>query len=562
MALDREVSLKDVASHPVLADLAALVDGRNRQSPQPVGAQRELLPTTVDGMSDAMPPVSTDPRLVPLTDVQRDVWVMCQLSGEASAAYNLSVTLRLKGDLDDDALREALRLLVQRHESLRTTIGATGDHQLVHPDVPAELRIIDLSDRPAQVQERLEAFVDSELTTPYDLGTAPLFRGTLLRLAEGDHVLVLSGHHVICDGWSFGVMKRDLGSIYSALVRDEAPSLDPVTQFREYVAWHDARVAESEAYWAELYETRPVQLDLPVDHARPPLMTFEFGSERAVIDERLYAAVGDTARRCGVTTFTVLLAAWELLLHRLSGQADFASGVFVSGQAPMGAGELVGLCAGLLPLRVQVNPEEPVADYLVRLMDRTADAFDHQHVGATRLAAALDMPRHASRPTLVSSGITYETRTEGIAFDGLTATESIHGRRRYGGFDLEAYLAEADDRLVLDLQYRSKLFEPDAIRRWLGHYVHLLTEMASTPTAAVSQLRLLESTQIGSSWRVGTTRRMPILTMPSCTGCSMLRRSARPTRARSCSEGARSHTQSCAMTRTASPTTSWSGACA
>ncbi len=514
VALDRAVSLKDVTSNPVLADLAALVDGRVQQHPHPGERPLELMPKIMDRVSDGMtdpaapprpaslatpnanpvgePPSATDPRRVPLTDVQRDVWIMCQLSSEGSAAYNLSVTLQLKGALDVDALREALGLLVQRHESLHTTFDATGDHQFVHPYVPAELRYINVSDRPGQVQERLEVFVDSELTNPYDLGTAPLFRSTLLRLAEDEHMLVLSGHHLICDGWSLGLMQRDLGTIYSALVRDEAPTLDRVTQFREYVAWHEAQGAESQPYWSDLYQTRPVQLDLPVDHARPPLRSFEFKSERAVIDARLHAAVGDMARRCGVTTFTVLLAAWELLLHRLSGQAEFASGVFMSGQASMGADGLVGLCAGLLPLRVQVNPDEPVRDFLVRLMDHAADAFDHQHVGSGRLAAALNMPRDASRPTLVSSVITYETPTEGIAFDGLTATEWIHGRRRFGEFDLEAYLAESEEHLLLDFHYAVSLFEPDTIRRWLGHYVHLLEEMTSKPTVAISELRLLD----------------------------------------------------------------------
>ncbi len=442
-------------------------------------------------------------RIFPLTDAQRDVWIMCQLSAEGSAAYDLSNTLRLKGDLDVDALEESLRQLVERHESLRTTFDATGDHQIVHPSLEVEIRVIDLSDEPASERSRrMDEVLESELVVRYDLVNGPLFHFTLIRSGEADHTLVLSAHHLICDGWSFGVMQRDLGVIYSAAVTGQDQSRADVTQFGEYAAWQADQATDSEPYWSKLYQDPPVQLDLPADKARPPIRTFEYGTERLAIGADLLKALRDLAVAEGVSLFVVLLTAWEILLHRLSGQTEFASGVYVAGQASMGARDLVGLCANFLPLRVRVTPEESVSDYLRRSRQSAFEAFDHQHYAIGRLASALGLPRDASRPTLVSTVITLETPTPGIHFEGLGSVDTSSGRL-FGAFDFEAYLTETEVDLVVDFQYSRALFEPATIARWLGYYIHLLGQMATASSARVSDLRLLggvERAELRQRW--------------------------------------------------------------
>jgi hypothetical protein len=432
-------------------------------------------------------------RHVPLTDAQRDVWIICQLGGDGSASFNLSTTLDLQGPLDLGILRTALRQLVERHETLRSTVDPTGDHMVVHEPGEVELPVVDVSGlTAAERSERVNAFIDGELTVPYDLVAGPLFRATLLRSGPQDHTLVLSAQHLISDGWSLGVMQRDLGALYSALVRDERPHLDGVTQFRDFVAWRVGQSEEAEPYWLSLYDRPPVQLDLPTDQVRPPVRGFDYGTQRTVVGEELLPAIRDLATAQGVTPFIVLFAAWQMLLHRLSGQAEFASGVFVSGQASMGARSLVGLCTNLLPLRATMDPEEPLGDHLARLKRSTFEAFDNQHYALGNLASALQLQRDVSRPTLVSTVITLETPTSGIEFEGLRATESVHGRRRFGSFDFEAYLTESRDDLIIDFKYATALFEPTTIERWLGHYIHLLRQMTSHPSAPVSRLRLLD----------------------------------------------------------------------
>ena len=329
---------------------------------------------------------------VPLTDAQRDVWIICQLSDEGSAAFNLATTLTLTGELDVEALREAVRRLVQRHESLRTTIDPLGDHLVVQGGADAAFAFVDLSDSPEPERaERIGAIVDGELTNPYDLVEGPLFRTTLIRSAPGVHTLVLAAHHLVCDGWSFGVLHRELGALYSESMPGEHAALQDATQFREYVTWRVDQSVDSEPYWLSLYDAPPAQLDLPVDMVRPPIRSFEYGSQRAVIRGESLAALKELASLQGVTPFIVLLAAWEILLHRLSGQVEFASGVFVSGQASMGVRDLVGLCANLLPLRVRVSPEESLSD--------VPPAPQARHVRRLRQPAL-----HAREPRLGAAG--------------------------------------------------------------------------------------------------------------------------------------------------------------
>ena len=313
---------------------------------------------------------------------------------------------------------------------------------------------------------RSSRILDAELTVPYDLVAGPLFRFTLVRLSAADHLLVLSAQHLICDGWSFGVMHRDIGVLYSQLTHGAPGPAADVIQLREYVAWGADQAESSERYWLDLYRDPPAQLDLPVDAVRPPVRTFAYDSERVVLDGELLASVRALATDTGVTPFGVLLTAWQILLSRLSGQTEFASGVFVSGQASMGARDLVGLCANLLPLRSRIAPEEPLSDLLMRLRRETFDAFDNQQYPLGKLASALQLPRDPSRPTMVSTVITMETPSPGLVFSGLDVREAVHGRRTHGFFDIELYLTETADDVKVDLQYSTGLFEPGTIRRW------------------------------------------------------------------------------------------------
>lgn len=289
-------------------------------------------------------------------------------------------------------------------------------------------------------------------------------------------------------------MQRDLGAIYSALRAGRPVQLDEAIRFSEYVAWDRDHGGESERYWLDVYDRPPLPLDLPIDGARQPLRAFESSQERVLIGTDLVAALRRLAAEEGVSLFTVLLGAWQILLHRLSGQEEFAIGLVAAGQASMGVRDLVGSCANLVPLQARMAPDERVSDFLSRLKWSSYDAYDHQHYTVGKLASALNLPRDVNRPTIVSTAITLETPTEGIHFDGLQV-EPMASTTSFSAFDLAADLTEADDDVAIDLHYSEALFDRATIRRWLGHYSNLLRQMPAAPTSTISSLRSLDDAE-------------------------------------------------------------------
>ncbi len=433
----------------------------------------------------------TPPANVPLTHEQRDIWVASQLSDEGSAAFNLATMLGLKGELDVQALHQALRQLRRRHEALRTTFDLDGEYQVVSPEFEIALPVLDVSNDPEPARsQRVDAFLDADMSTPYDLATGPLFRVTLIRHAADEHVLVLSMHHLIGDGWSFDVMRRELGVLYAAQLQGQPAALDDPMQYREYAAWRVEQSEASRAYWRQLYDQPPVRLELPTDKARPAVRAYEYGYARVVIGEELLASLKGVATAQGATTFTVLLTGWEILLHQLSGQPDFVHVAFVSGQPGMGAQSLVGFCTNTLPMRARIEPTERISDRLKRSRRATMDALDNRYFSVEQLATEFRLRRDTSRPSLVSTGVTMESALSGIEFGGLEAAGWDHGRRSFGPFDLELYLMESTADLTVDLEYAASLFEADTIERWLGHYVHLLSRIAADASTQVSDLRM------------------------------------------------------------------------
>lgn len=467
-------------------------DGRGGPVPEPAAS--------VSAIGLVLPqdrPVGQAPLTIPTTDPQRDIWITCQLGAAASASYNLATILGLKGRLDPAILHEAVRQVWRRHEALRTTFSPDGETQSIGSPAEIELPVLDVSSVPDALRsERVNAFLDADIAAPYDLGSGPLFRATLIRLATDDHLLVLSMHHLVGDGWSFDVIRRELGRIYGALQRGESPALEEPTPYRAFIGWRVEMGEASRPYWLQLYEQPPSRLDLPTDRARPPVQSYEYGYTRATVDERLLAALKGVAATEGVTLFTVMLVGWELLLYRLSGQCDFAHAVFVSGQPGMGVHSLVGYCTNDLPMRASIDPAEQLSAMLQRSQRAIVDALDNRYCSVGQLARALKLKRDPSRPALVSTGVTMESAAPRIEFGDLEARGWDHGRRAFGPFELELYLMESASDVTVDLQYAAALFERDTIEHWLDSYLDLLSRIAAGTDRRVSDLRLLDAPRV------------------------------------------------------------------
>jgi amino acid adenylation domain-containing protein len=436
-------------------------------------------------------------RVVPTTAPQREIWLAAKLEPEASLAYNESVSLRLAGDLDVPALQAALQSLVDRHEALRATISANGEELLVAAQRDLPCAVHDMSafgdvSREVEIAATLERVV----TTPFDLENGPLVRAELLRLAPREHLLVFTAHHIVCDGWSFGVIVRDFAAFYTQGVGlgGELPPADAFSHF----ALAQAVLAESESghgdeqYWLNRFNGTAPSLDLPTDRARPRRRTFSSQREDRVLDAALVGEIKRVGGKRGASLYASLLATFGVLLQRLSGQDDVVIGIPSAGQAIGGHDNLVGHCVNVLPLRATIDPAQSFASVLDGIRSDLLDAFEHQQYTLGSLLAHLSLPRDPSRLPLVGVlfNLDQALDEDSVSFPGLRFDFAANPRA-FENFELFVNAVQVDGGLRLECQYNSDLFRGETIRCWLDAYETLLRDAIADPETATRALGML-----------------------------------------------------------------------
>lgn len=441
-------------------------------------------------------------RIVPTTEAQREVWLGDRLSPEASLAYNESMRLRLKGALDTAALALALDRLVARHESLRATISPEGTQLLIGEPAPVALVEHDLGMLdPAAQKRRLEDDAVAVVLERFDLEHGPLFRAALYRLSPIDHMLVLSAHHAICDGWSWGVISQDLGALYAEQI-GAGPALEPAAQYSDYAAWE---VAESNSpemqghidYWLKRYAggSLPV-LELPLDRPRPPVRTFNAYRIDQVLPQSLIDGLRKFGAAAGTSLFATMFGAFAAMLHRLTAQEDLVIGIAAAGQMPSDMPTLVGHCVNLLPIRIAVDAQAPFERLARESGSTLLDAFEHQTLTYGALLKKLPVPRDPSRLPLVN--VLFNVDRDAAPNDGnfpeLKVEQSTIGRR-YENFELFLNITPVAGGMQMEAQYNADLYDDATVRRWLGMYETLLHAVVREPAKAIGRLALLSDAQ-------------------------------------------------------------------
>ncbi|GLQ46116.1 hypothetical protein GCM10007862_11670 [Dyella lipolytica] len=438
-------------------------------------------------------------RVVPSTEPQREIWLAASISPEASLAYNESVSLRFNGMLNSDALRAAVQELVDRHDALRASFGPEGDTFCVNEQLTLELPLRDLSaDDAAARTSALANCLREAVETPFVLEQAPLFRAELLRLASDDHVLVLTAHHLVCDGWSWWVLVHELSSLYAARTGESVRPLPTPESFADYAlaqaSQGDQRAfATDEAYWLSRYADSIPVLDLPTDRSRPAQRTFASKREDHVFDTALLDAIKGMGARRGVSLFATLLGSFATLMTRLSGQHEAVIGIPTAAQASTGDGQLVGHCVSLLPLRCAADPAAPFAQLLKDTQATLLEALEHQHYTFGSLLKRLGVRREPSRLPLVSVlfNIDQALDHEAAAFQGAHLTFASNPRH-YENFELSVNAVQEHGQLRLECQYNSDLFDAATVRRWLQAYETLLRAAVAQTDAALGELPLVD----------------------------------------------------------------------
>lgn len=438
----------------------------------------------------------------PLTDAQQEIWLACQWSPDLSRAYNQSLTLDLRGPLDFAALSAAWNELLGRHEALRLTIAPDGETQQVAPPRATELPLADWSTLPETERvANAAAIATDEATQAFDLIRGPLVRARVCRLAAAHHLFVFTAHHLVCDGWSVDVLFDELGKVYSAKRTGAPVALGRATPFCEFARGEASRESRAEfaaagRYWLGEFASLPPALELPEDHPRSGQTGQRGGTERLALSAALVAELNRVAARHRVSFFTLVLAAYQLLLRRLSSQEECVVGIVTSGQAKTDGGRsLVGHGVNLLPIRNRSARDASFAQWLVDADRLLLDAREHDSFSYGRLLQKLKLRRDGGRPPLMSALLNLDpAAADALKFDGLEVTLEPNAKS-YANFDVFLNLRGRAGGLVADLEYNRELFEPTTIRRWLGHFETLLGGIVADPARRVCELPLLSAAE-------------------------------------------------------------------
>jgi amino acid adenylation domain-containing protein len=459
----------------------------------------------------APPPARERPAALPLSFAQRRLWFLERL-GLLGCAYNSTTGLRLDGPLDTATMERSFVELVRRHESLRTRFVDTGPDvlQVVDGEAVFVLERGDLCDlAPDGREAAVDALALEMASRSFDLETSPLIRASLTRLAPEEHVLLISMHHIVCDAWSFGILFRDLGLLYSALAAGRAPELpalrmqypDFAVRQREQADLHaDERHLD---FWKRHLAGAPEVLNLPTDRPRPRTASYRGAWLGFDLPKELSCRIRELAREEGATLFMVLLAAFSLLLTRLSGQGSVVVGSPVAGRTLRETEDLIGFFVNSLPLHVDVSGEPDFRELLARVRDTTLDAYDHQDLPFERLVEELDPARDLSRHPLFQALFSFQNAPrEALGIPGVR-TRGFNVDNGTSKFDLTLIAFDAGDELRGTFEYAADLFDAETIRRLSGCWRTLLEGIVADPGCPVSDLPLLgaeEQDRVLAQW--------------------------------------------------------------
>ncbi len=432
----------------------------------------------------------------PLSDAQQEIFLVAQLGGDASAAFNDTVRLRIDGAIDLARLRAALAAVVERHPSLRSTFSTDGKLQRFHPAASVEIASLATADDGAAQQ----AFV-AQSEAPFDLQQGSLWRATLVSRSKTAHEFLFTAHHIACDGWSFSIVAAELAAIYSGGTSlAESLSISTFNSTRIAAQQSDSFLA-SEAWWLRKFASIPAPLDLPTDSPRSSQRTFRAATRSALLPAEVCEPLRKVAATHRSTLFAALFTGFATLLSRLSGQRELVVGIASAGQAEIDA-PLVGHCVNFLPLPVSLDETSTLASALPILNSLILDAQEHQQITFGRLLQKLAPPRIPGRIPLVSVSFNVDRAPGALSFGEATAIYLPAEKSRYH-LELSFNLIEEAGGYRVFCNFNRDLFSAATIERWLQHYILLLAGIAQNaelPLECVSFLSANERSVIVDQW--------------------------------------------------------------
>lgn len=486
--LELELPLHELFKAPTVAGLAEGIERAHRQ-------ERDL-------SSSLMPDASRD-KGIPLSFAQQRLWFLDQLEPTGSA-YNIHKTLRLKGALDVAALTQSFSEIVRRHEALRTTFTTVEGQpaQLIHPAGELSLPTTDLRDWPVEEREAEAKRLHIEQAhRPFDLSRGPLIRIALVRLGEEEHLLLLTLHHIISDGWSTGVLFRELAALYEAHTGGQSSQLAPLPlQYADFAVWQrqglqGEALDKQLAYWKQQLGGSLPMLELPTDRPRPPVQDSRGAQQSMTLPKNLSEALKALSQREGVTLFMTLLAAFQLLLHRYSGQDDILVGTPMAGRNRLETESLIGFFISTLVMRTDLSGNPSFRELLSRVRKMTIEAYAHQELPFEKLVEELQPERNLSRNPIFDVLINFNNAPQrgplqltDLKVEPLEATEPE------SRFSMTLYIRNEGPQINLKLVYQTALFSAGRIVHILDQLRYLLEQISATPERPIQAYSLVTPT--------------------------------------------------------------------
>ncbi|NOZ55919.1 MAG: amino acid adenylation domain-containing protein, partial [Calditrichaeota bacterium] len=479
-----ELPLREIFEASSLAEMAERIESRRFET---------------NGLKQ--PPLKRVPRDrdLPLSFAQHRLWFLDQLA-PGSTNYNVPSAFRLKGALDVAVLREALERIVERHEILRTSFANRGGDpvQVIHERVDVLVPLVDLTGLPEQ--DRLpvaRVLMRDDALRPFDLERAPLFRVLLIRLDEGDHLILLNMHHTITDGWSMGVLVDELATIYNSLKEGVEPELPELPiQYADYAVWQrewlQGEVLERQvAFWKEVVGENPPVLELPTDRPRPAVQTFRGNSLRQDLDPELTESLRNLSQKQGVTLFMTLLAGFDTLLHRYTGQSHILVGSPIANRTRTETERLIGYFANTIVFGVDFSEVEDFRSLLKQVRENTLQAYAHQDLPFEKLVEAVQPERDLSHSPIFQVAFVFQNtpfekrELKDLVIEGFPPENPI------AKYDLTLYATETDSGILCFWEYNTDLFDQSTIERMMRHYANILSAVARDPKQKISELDFL-----------------------------------------------------------------------
>ena len=484
-ALGIELPLRQLFAHPVLADLAFVTMHASRSEAPPI------LP--VDRSAN-----------MPLSWMQQRLWFLNELDTAAGAAYHMPGALRLRGPLSLHALQAALDHMVARHESLRTTFVRHEGHPIlaIARSSPFVLEQRDMSCLPAAAGEAaLEQAVASFVRIPFDLSSGPLIRGLLVQVGQNEHVLAISQHHIISDGWSIGIFSRELAALYDAFRQGLPDPLPPLPiQYADFAAWQrnwlqGEVLASQVAFWRDHLQGAPALLELPADRTRPAVQDYAGATVPVLLPPSLSRRLREFSREHDATLFMTLMAGWAILLSRLSGRDDIVIGTPVANRQRSEVEPLIGFFVNTLALRTTLAEHVTVKELLAQVKNKLLSAYAHQDLPFEQVVEAVQPVRGLGHSPIFQAMLSLNNNpANDLVVPDLTLSPHPlpHATTH---FDLSLSLTEDGDAIIGSLDYATGLFDASTIERWAGHLATLLAAMtdqaSDTGRLEVASLPLL-----------------------------------------------------------------------